>query len=51
LVITPDNESTFNYLNSKIAELKKFGDIDLEAEFILSFYDADGKAYIIMNLH
>jgi hypothetical protein len=51
LIITKDNESTFNYLNSKIAELKRFKDLDLESDFILSFHDADGKAYIIMNLH
>jgi len=51
LIITKDNESTFNYLKSKIAELKRFKDLDLESDFILSFHDADGKAYIIMNLH
>jgi len=51
LIITRENESTFNYLNNKIAALKKFKDLDLESDFILSFHDADGKAYIIMNLH
>jgi len=51
LVITKDNENTFNYLNSKLVELKRFEDLDLESDFVLSFHDADGKAYIIMNLH
>jgi hypothetical protein len=51
LVITKDNESTLNYLKSKIVELKKFEDLDLGSDFVLSFHDADGKAYIIMNLH
>ncbi|MFC1717371.1 hypothetical protein ACFL6S_27170 [Candidatus Poribacteria bacterium] len=51
LVITKDNESTFNYLSDKIAALKKFSELDLESDFILSFHGADGKAYIIMNLH
>ncbi len=51
LIITKDNESTFNYLKDKIAELKKFEDLDLKSDFVLSFHDADGKTYIIMNLH
>ena len=51
LIITKDNESTFNYLKDKIAELKKFEDLDFKSDFILSFHDADGKTYIIMNLH
>jgi D-Tyr-tRNAtyr deacylase len=51
LIITRDNESTFSYLKGKIAELKKFEDLDFESDFTLSFHDADGKTYIIMNLH
>lgn len=51
LIITRDNESTFNYLSNKIPELKRFMDLDLKSDFVLSFHDADGKAYIIMNLH
>ena len=51
LIITKDNESTISYLKGKIAELKKFEDLDLKSDFVLSFHDADGKTYIIMNLH
>jgi hypothetical protein len=51
LVVTKDNESTFNYLNSKIAELKRFEGLDLESDFVLSFHDENKKVYIIMNLH
>jgi len=51
LVITKDNESTIGYLKDKIAELKKLEDLDLGSDFVLSFHDEDGKAYIIMNLH
>jgi hypothetical protein len=51
LVITKDNESTLNYLSDKIPELKRFSDLDPESDFMLPFHDADGKAYIIMNLH
>jgi len=51
LIITKDNESTFNYLKGKIAEVKKFEDLDLKSDFVLSFHDADGKTYIIVNLH
>jgi hypothetical protein len=51
LIITRDNESTFNYLKDKIVELEKFEDLDLKSDSVLSFHDADGKTYIIMNLH
>lgn len=51
LIITKDNESTFSYLKSKIVELKKIEGLDLKSDFVLSFHDRNGRAYIIMNLH
>jgi len=51
LIITRDNESTLNYLNNKIAGLERFKDLDPKSDFILSFHGADGKAYIVVNLH
>lgn len=51
IIVTKDNEKTFNYLKDKISELKKFEELNLASDFILSFYDGDGKAYVIMNLH
>jgi hypothetical protein len=51
LIITKDNESTFDYLRDKIAALKRFKALELKSDFVLSFHGEDGKAYIIMNIH
>ncbi len=50
-VITKDHRKTINYLTGKIDKLNTFANLNPESDFVLSFHDADGKAYIIMNLH
>ena len=51
IVISKDHENTFKYLQNKIPELNKFNKLETKTDFVLSFHDADGKAYIIINLH
>jgi len=51
VVISKDHEKTINYLKNKIPELKNFKELKTESDFVLSFHDTDGKAYIIINLH
>jgi len=51
IIISKDHKNTFKYLQNKIPELNKFNKLKTESDFILSFHDADGKAYIIINLH
>ena len=51
VVISKDHETTINYLKNKITGLNKYKDLEPEADFVLSFHDVNGKAYIIINLH
>ncbi|MBN2001161.1 hypothetical protein JW935_26700 [candidate division KSB1 bacterium] len=50
LVVTKNHRETFEYLKTKIEELDQFSNLDYDSDFILSFHDALGRAYIIMNL-
>ena len=51
IIISKDHKSTFKYLQNKIPELNKFNKLKTESDFVLSFNDANGKAYVIINLH
>ena len=51
IVISKDHESTFGYLQNKIPGLNNFDGITTESDFVLSFNDTEGRAYIIVNLH
>ena len=51
IIITKDNHKTIDYLKGKIDKLNTFTNLNPESNFVLSFHDAEGKAYIIMNLH
>ena len=51
IVISKDHENTITYLKTKITDLTQYKDLDTESDFVLSFHDVNGKAYIIINLH
>ena len=50
IIISNDHEKTFQFLQNKIPGLDKYDNINTGSDFVLSFLDADGKAYIIINL-
>ena len=50
IVITKDHERTIEYLKSKISELNRFENLDIESDFVLSFHDVQGKPYVIINI-
>jgi len=50
IIISNDHEKKFKFLQNKIPGLEKFENINTESDFVLSFLDAGGKAYIIINL-
>lgn len=51
IVISKDHENTFDYLQNKIPGLNDINEVKTESDFVLSFHDTDGRAYIIINLH
>ncbi len=50
IVITKDHQRTIEYLKSKISELNRFENLDIESDFVLSFHDVQGKPYVIINI-
>lgn len=50
LIVTKNHKDTFTYLKTKIKELNQFTNFNYDSDFILSFHDEAGRAYIVMNL-
>jgi len=51
IVISKNHINTFDFLRDHIPDLNRVEKLDYNSDFVLSFLDDAGKAYIIINLH
>ena len=50
IVISQDHVRAIEHLRDKIAALREFDGLDVGAEWVLSFHDASGNPYVLINI-